>query len=184
MSGGSRCTADRLDAKRQTRRHLSSTSSRMGRWSSLRLQHGQTGHAGGRNGERPAQRRRRCTRRVRAQARLPRGPPPAIASREESRYTPACQTCLGAPMQAGPFTSILRTLVSRPYVLSAGSAPTPSRGRASSAAACPSSGCRTPTSSAMARRPRTRAAEGLLAGPSRGRRCTPASYAGRARRPA
>ena len=30
--------------------------------------------------------------------------------------------------------------------------------------------------SAMARRPRTRAAEGLLAGPSRGRRCTPASY--------
>ena len=37
-------------------------------------------------------------------------------------------------------------------------------------AACPSSGCRTPTSSAMARRPRTRAAEGLLAGPSRGRR--------------
>ena len=25
---------------------------------------------------------------------------------------------------------------------------------------------------------RTRAAEGLLAGPSRGRRCTPASYAG------
>ena len=47
---------------------------------------------------------------------------------------------------------------------------------------CPPSGDRTARFSAMARRPRTRAAERLLAGPSRGRRCTPASYAGRARR--
>ena len=48
------------------------------------------------------------------------------------------------------------------------------------------SGGRTARFSAMARRPRTRAAEGLLAGPSRGAvaagRCTPASYAERARR--
>ena len=49
------------------------------------------------------------------------------------------------------------------------------RGRASSVRprACPPLGCRTPSSSATARRPRTRAAEGLLAGRSRGRRCTP-----------
>jgi hypothetical protein len=48
------------------------------------------------------------------------------------------------------------------------------RGRASSAAACPSLGGRTPTSFTTARRPRTRTAERLLkrllAGPRRGRR--------------
>ena len=47
-------------------------------------------------------------------------------------------------------------------------------------AACPSfidwAAERRASSSAMARLPRTRAAEGLLAGPSRGRRCTPAPY--------
>ena len=44
------------------------------------------------------------------------------------------------------------------------------RGRASSAAACPSLGGRTPTSFTTARRPRTRTAERLLAGRRRGRR--------------
>ena len=48
------------------------------------------------------------------------------------------------------------------------------RGRASSAAACPSLGGRTPTSFTTAHHPRTRTAERLLAGPRRGRRCTPA----------
>jgi hypothetical protein len=43
------------------------------------------------------------------------------------------------------------------------------RGRASSAAACPSLGGRTPTSFITARRPRTRTAERLLAGPRRSR---------------
>ena len=47
------------------------------------------------------------------------------------------------------------------------------RGRASSAAACPSLGSRTPISFTTARRPRTHTAERLLAGPRRGRRCTP-----------
>ena len=46
------------------------------------------------------------------------------------------------------------------------------RGRASSAAACPSLGGRAPTSFTTARGPRTRTAERLLAGPRRGRRCT------------
>ena len=41
---------------------------------------------------------------------------------------------------------------------------------ASSAAACPALGGRTPTSFTTARRPRTRTAERLLAGPRRGRR--------------
>ena len=90
MNGGSRCTADRLDAPRQTRRPLWSTSSRTGRWSSLRLLHGQTGHAGWHSGERPAQRRRRCTHRVRAQARPPQGPPrETIASPAKAVSRPA-----------------------------------------------------------------------------------------------
>ena len=55
------------------------------------------------------------------------------------------------------------------------------RGRASSAASCPPSGGRTPRSYTTALRPRTRAAEQPLAGRSRGRRCTPAFCAGRAR---
>ena len=38
-----------------------------------------------------------------------------------------------------------------------------------------------PLARSLDRRPRSRAAEGLLVGPSRGRRCTPASYAGRTR---
>jgi len=58
------------------------------------------------------------------------------------------------------------------------------RGRASSAAACPSLGGRMPSSFTTARHPRTRTAERLLAGPRRGRRCTPASCAGHARRQA
>ena len=58
------------------------------------------------------------------------------------------------------------------------------RGRASSVAACPSLGGRMPTSFTTARRPRARTAERLLAGPRRGRRCTPASCAGHARRQA
>jgi hypothetical protein len=61
---------------------------------------------------------------------------------------------------------------------------TQGRGRASSAAACPSLGGRTPTFFTTARRPRTRTAERLLVGPRRGRRCTPASCAGHARRQA
>ena len=60
------------------------------------------------------------------------------------------------------------------------------RGRASSAAACPSLGGRTPTSFTTARCPRPRTAERLLTRPRRGwpPRCTPASCAGHARRQA
>ena len=80
------------------------------------------------------------------------------------RWGSSCETCTAAPRPPA------RWLGQR--------ASSGGRGRASSAAACPSSGCRTPTSSTMARRPRTRAAEGLLAGPSRGRRCTPRESVG------
>ena len=52
------------------------------------------------------------------------------------------------------------------------------RGRASSVAACPPSGGRTPRSSTAARRPRTRVGKRPWAGRSRGRRCTPASCVG------
>ena len=75
-------------------------------------------------------------------------------------------------------------LSTRTTCAAAGVASSGGRGRASSAAACPSLGGRTPTSFTTARRPRTRTAERLLAGPRRGRRCTPASCAGHARRQA
>ena len=51
-------------------------------------------------------------------------------------------------------------------------------GRASSAAACPPSGGRTPRSSTTACRPRTRAGKRPWAGRSRGRGCTPAFCVG------
>jgi hypothetical protein len=75
------------------------------------------------------------------------------------------------------------------HCTAAGAASSGGRGGASSAAACPSLGGRTPASFTTARRPRTRTAERLLAGPPR-RACvaagapTPASSAGHARRQA
>ena len=66
-------------------------------------------------------------------------------------------------------------LLSSQRCTAAGAACSGGRGRASSAAACTRSGCRTPTSSTTARRPRTRAAKRPWAGLSRGRGCNPAS---------
>jgi hypothetical protein len=73
-------------------------------------------------------------------------------------------------------------LSTRTTCAAAGVASSGGRGRASSAAAYPSLGGRTPISFTTARRPRTRTAERLLAGPRRGRRCTrPPGVVGRAR---
>jgi hypothetical protein len=76
----------------------------------------------------------------------------------------------GGRWGCGACTRRWGSYIPRTTCTAAGVASSGGRGRASSAAACPSLDGRTPTSFTTACRPRTRTAERLLAGPRRGRR--------------